>query len=74
VQRLLKEGPPSLIYLTSRNEDLGRAALEEVKKVESKSQVEWAQLDISDNASIQKLAKELKEKHGKIQVRASKAV
>lgn len=54
------------VYLTSRNVDLGLAAVQELKK--EGIEVQYHQLDITDNASIEKLACHLKEKYGGLDI------
>ncbi|KAJ1918409.1 hypothetical protein H4219_002635 [Mycoemilia scoparia] len=57
-----------LIYLTSRSEDLGKATLEKIRaELGSKypnSEVDYHQLDVTKQSSIDKLAEYLKAKHG----------
>ncbi len=55
------------VYLTARNEERGLNALEEVKK-EGFNNVHFHQLDIDDEASIDKLRDFVKEKYGGIDI------
>lgn len=60
-----------IVYLTARNETLG---LEAVKKLNTLGfKPEFHQLDVSDRASIVKLAKFIKEKHGGFDVLVNNA-
>lgn len=66
VEKLMKAAPPSsLIYLTSRNPDLGQQTLQEIQQSSqsSKSQLAYHQLDVSDQKSIQDFASYIKRQH-----------
>ena len=60
------------VYLTSRNEERGQKALEEIKK-EGLNNVHFHQLDIDDEASIDKLRDFVKEKYGGIDILVNNA-
>lgn len=51
-----------VVYLTARNEELGRKAVQELEKENIK--VQFHQLDIDNQQSIDRFAKYIKEKHG----------
>jgi short-subunit dehydrogenase len=63
--------PPQL---TARDEGRGRAAVEEIKQsLPSNARVEYAQLDISSNSSIEALSLALKERHPHIDILVNNA-
>ncbi|XP_046750965.1 carbonyl reductase [NADPH] 3-like [Diprion similis] len=55
-----------VVYLTSRNEDRGRAAVEELKK--DGFNPRFHQLDITDDSSVERFRKYLKDTHGGLDV------
>jgi len=59
------------VYLTARNEQLGKAAVEELGKLGHT--VAFHQLDIDDTASIDRFAKYIKEMHGGLDVLVNNA-
>jgi len=71
VETLSKTVDGGIIYLTARNENLGKEA---VKKIEDtlgssqKSKVVFHQLDVSDESSVKIFAEHLKKIHNKIDV------
>lgn len=59
------------VYLTSRNEDRGRAAIDELKKLSFQPQ--FHQLDVDDEASALRFRDHLKSKYGGIDVLVNNA-
>lgn len=55
-----------LVYLTARNEELGKKALRELEEANVKAQ--FHQLDIDNQESIDRFAKYIKEKHGGLDI------
>jgi carbonyl reductase 1 len=53
--------------------ELGQTAVKELRQIESSSTLEYAQLDIADDSSIEQLAKSLKAKHSTISVLVNNA-
>lgn len=71
VKLLLQDKEEKIVYLTSRNEELG---LKTVKELEEKNlKASFHQLDITDQSSINKLKDHLSEKHGGLDVLVNNA-
>lgn len=71
VKLLLQDKEEKIVYLTSRNEELG---LKTVKELEEKSlKASFHQLDITDKSSINKLRDHLSDKHGGLDVLVNNA-
>ncbi|XP_054264351.1 carbonyl reductase [NADPH] 3-like [Macrosteles quadrilineatus] len=62
---------PGVVYLTSRDEKKGRAAVENLRKLSLSP--EYHQLDVLDEESVLRFAKYLKEKHGGIDILVNNA-
>jgi len=71
VVKKLCESFDGLVYLTSRNETLGRAAVEELNKIGLRP--EYAQLDIDNAESIEHFHNFIKDKHGGLDVLVNNA-
>ena len=61
---LLKSGEFEAVYLTARNPKLGEASRETLKNEEKTEVLEFHQLDIADENSIQNFKAFIEEKHG----------
>jgi len=73
VKLLCQQNPSWKVYLTARNVDLGKAALEELKKELKGSQPLFHQLDITSKESCEALAQHLKKEHGGLDVLVNNA-
>jgi len=71
VKLLLQDKEEKVVYLTSRNQDLGQSAVNDLEKEELKAS--YHQLDITDKKSIEKLRDHLVEKHGGFDVLVNNA-
>lgn len=60
-----------IVYLTARNESLGQAAVEDLKK--DGFQSKFHQLDITDDASVEMFKNYLIEKHGGLDILVNNA-
>lgn len=65
VEVILQSASPALVYLTSRNPDLGQAAIKELNESVKppQSQLAYHQLDVSDPSSIDRFAQYIKAQH-----------
>jgi len=71
VKLLLQDKEEKIVYLTSRNQDLGRNAIKDLEKEGLKAK--YHQLDITDKSSIEKLRDYLVEKYGGLNVLVNNA-
>lgn len=64
VEKLMQAAPPSLIYLTSRNPELGQQSRKEIEEnFHSKSKLVYHQLDVADERSIEDFATFIRSEH-----------
>jgi NAD(P)-dependent dehydrogenase (short-subunit alcohol dehydrogenase family) len=56
------------VVITSRDEGRGKDALKKLQESEPSAKFDWCQADITDAHSIERCAKELKDKYGKVNV------
>ena len=71
VKLLLQDKEEKIVYLTSRNEELGKNAVKDLEALGLKPL--YHQLDITDKKSIEKLRDTLVEKHGGFDVLVNNA-
>ena len=71
VKLLLQDKEEKIVYLTSRNEELGQKTVKELEEMNLKPM--YHQLDITDQNSINKLRDHLSEKHGGLDVLVNNA-
>ena len=71
IVKSLAKQPNITVYLTSRNENLGLSAVEQLDK--EGIQVKYHQLDIEDDKSINRFAKYLKETHNGLDILVNNA-
>eukprot|EP00879_Flechtneria_rotunda_P027963 GHRR01030032.1.p1 GENE.GHRR01030032.1~~GHRR01030032.1.p1 ORF type:complete len:249 (+),score=62.14 GHRR01030032.1:128-874(+) len=74
IARLLAEAGMAVIA-TSRNEELGQAAVNKLKGLQSigDSQLQYHQLDISNQASVDAFASWVRQQHGKVDILVNNA-
>jgi len=60
---LMQSGLYQVVYLTARNVELGKAAMEKLNK-EEKNKCNFHQLDVSDEKSVSKFLEFIKAEHG----------
>ena len=71
IKLLLQDKEEKIVYLTSRNEELGQKTVKELEEMNLKPM--YHQLDITDQNSINKLRDHLSEKHGGLDVLVNNA-
>jgi len=71
VKLLLQDKEEKIVYLTSRNQELGENAVKDLEKENLKAK--YYQLDICNKSSIEKLRDHLKEQYGGLDVLVNNA-